>query len=398
MQPLSSSHIACCGKMAFRHDSREGQKMSGNKRYHSRSNSKKTKGRNGSRQRAGGRHSRQGDGRGILTLLALLYLIPFMAYGVENPDSIPGEVMRLVETRLEGMTFPDLDSIWEQTTENAQATEGETQAFEVHFIDVGQGDATLIKCGDQSMLIDAGEDDKGTAIQYYLMKQDVEDLDYLILTHPDSDHIGAADVIITKFDIDHVLMPGYEKDNSTYRQVMEALDYRGMKQEIVAMAEGANGNGGDTAYTVGSSFTLGEAVCTILGPVKQYDDPNNSSIALLVQYGNTRFLFTGDAEEQAESDILAYCADNGISLQADVYKAGHHGSSTSSCETFLIVVDPAWTVISCGKDNSYGHPHTETVSRFQRMGTRMYRTDEQGSIVAYSDGENISWEILSESE
>ena len=278
--------------------------MSGNKRYHSRSNSKKTGGRNGSRQRGGGRHSRQGYGRGIWALLALLFLIPYMAYGVENPDSKAGEAMRLMEARLEGISFPDFDGAWEQTTEDAQFEEDYAQLFEVHFIDVGQGDATLIKCGDQAMLIDAGEDDKGTAIQYYLMKQGVENLDYLILTHPDSDHIGSADVIITKFDIDHVLMPDYEKDNSTYRRMMEALGYRGMKQEIVAMAEGSDGAADDASYTVGSSFTLGEAVCTILGPVKQYDDPNNSSIALLVQYGDTGFLFTGDAEEKAESDIL----------------------------------------------------------------------------------------------
>lgn len=372
--------------------------MSGNKRYHSRSNSKKTGGRNGSRQRGGGRHSRQGYGRGIWALLALLFLIPYMAYGVENPDSKAGEAMRLMEARLEGISFPDFDGAWEQTTEDAQFEEDYAQLFEVHFIDVGQGDATLIKCGDQAMLIDAGEDDKGTAIQYYLMKQGVENLDYLILTHPDSDHIGSADVIITKFDIDHVLMPDYEKDNSTYRRMMEALGYRGMKQEIVAMAEGSDGAADDASYTVGSSFTLGEAVCTILGPVKQYDDPNNSSIALLVQYGDTGFLFTGDAEEKAESDILEYCADNGISLQADVYKAGHHGSSTSSSEALLSAVNPVWTVISCGKDNSYGHPHTETVESFQMQGIQIYRTDEQGSVVACSDGENISWEISSESE
>lgn len=359
--------------------------MSGNKRYHSRSNSKKTKGRNGSRQRGGGRHSRQGDGRGILTLLALLFLIPFMAYGVENPDSKPGKIMGWMETRLEEMSL----SV-ESDASIQESGEEDAQPFEVHFIDVGQGDATLIKCGDQAMLIDTGGDDNGTAIQYYLLKQNVEKLTYLVLTHPDSDHIGSADVIITKLMINHVLMPDFEKDNNTYKRMMEALDYRGMKAEIVAMPQDSN-SGGDTAYTVGSSFTLGEAVCTILGPVQQYDDPNNSSIALLVQYGNTRFLFTGDAEEEAESDILAYCADNGISLQADVYKAGHHGSSTSSSETFLMAVDPAWTVISCGKDNSYGHPHTETVERFQMMEIGMYRTDEQGSIVAYSDGESISW-------
>ena len=126
--------------------------MSGNKRYHSRSNSKKTGGRNGSRQRGGGRHSRQGYGRGIWALLALLFLIPYMAYGVENQDSKAGEAMRLMEARLEGISFPDFDGAWEQTTEDAQFEEDYAQLFEVHFIDVGQGDATLIKCGDQAKI------------------------------------------------------------------------------------------------------------------------------------------------------------------------------------------------------------------------------------------------------
>ena len=375
--------------------------MSGDKRYRSSyarrskgrsSNKRKGNGQNGNRQNGsrknGRRGSGRGDRRGILTLLALLILIPFMAYGVEHPHSKAGEAIRWLEARLGEIPFADLSSTGTQT-----AGEEEVYPFEVHFIDVGQGDATLIRCGDQAMLIDAGENDKGTAIQYYLRKQGVEALTYFVLTHPDSDHIGSADVIITKFNIDHVLMPDYEKDNSTYRQMMEALDYRGMKEEIVAAAEESDNSIDDTPYAVGKSFELGEAVCTILGPIQQYDDPNSSSIVLLVQYGDTRFLFTGDAGKEAESDILAYCADNGISLQADVYKAGHHGSSTSSGEELLEAVKPAYTVISCGEDNSYGHPHKETVERFRMRGIQMFRTDEQGSVVAYSDGTSIVWEM-----
>ena len=114
--------------------------------------------------------------------------------------------------------------------------------------------------------------------------------------------------------------------------------------------------------------------------------------------GDTGFLFTGDAEKQAERDILEYCADNGISLQADVYKAGHHGSSTSSGDVLLEAVAPAWTVISCGKGNSYGHPHEETLEHFRMRGIQIYRTDEQGSIVAYSDGRDITWEVVGKSE
>lgn len=384
--------------------------MSGKNEYHGRRSSGRTGGRSGSRQssqrKTGQRRSRQSSTRpsgsrqrrsqsgrgGILTLLVLLVLLPFMAYGVKYPDSKAGEVISRMQAQLETVTITELGET------GALSAEDETvHSFEVHFIDVGQGDATLIKCGDHTMLIDTGEDDKGTAIQYYLTKQGVEELDYLILTHPDSDHIGSADVIITKFSIEHVLMPDYEKDNSTYRKMMEALDYRRMKAEIVTTEEMADSKT-SAAYTVGSSFYLGEAVCTILGPVQQYDEPNNSSIALLIRYGDTGFLFTGDAEKQAERDILEYCADNGISLQADVYKAGHHGSSTSSGDVLLEAVAPAWTVISCGKGNSYGHPHEETLEHFRMRGIQIYRTDEQGSIVAYSDGRDITWKVVGKSE
>lgn len=272
--------------------------------------------------------------------------------------------------------------------------------LEVHFLDVGQGDATLIKCGGQAMLIDTAEDDKGTAIQYYLMNQGVEDVDYLILTHPDSDHIGSADVIVTKYEIDHILMTDYEKDNRTYRRMMEAMQYKVVKPEIVradaaygenAGQAGENARQSEYAWRAGDTFTLGSAVCTIVAPVDTYDDPNNASIALLIEHGENSFLFTGDAEKEAEKDILENCILSGISLQADVYKAGHHGSSTSSCEELLDMVSPQYTVISCGLDNSYGHPHEETMERFDERGIQVYRTDEQGSIVAVSDGTQITW-------
>lgn len=250
-------------------------------------------------------------------------------------------------------------------------TPGERKA-EIHFLDVGQGDAALIKCGEEAMLIDAGENDKGTAVQLYLQKQGVKKLKYLVLTHPDSDHIGGADVIITKFDIETILMPDYEKDNKTYEEVKNALRAKS-----------------ERAYAPhpGEEYALGGGVFTILAPNRRYQDANNSSIALLFQLGETRFLFTGDAEEEAEMDML----QNGLSLQADVYQAGHHGSSTASTEAFLTAVDADYAVISCGEDNSYGHPHAEVLNRMRAMGMKVYRTDEQGSILAETDGNKITW-------
>ena len=246
------------------------------------------------------------------------------------------------------------------------------QETEIHYIDVGQGDSALIRSGGHTMLIDCGQNDQGTALQLYLTKQGVERLDYLVLTHPDADHIGGADVIITKFEIDTVFMSDYEKDNKTYREVIDALDAKDLSWSVPQPGE---------------VYPLGEAQFTILAPNREYGDPNNASIALLFRNGENTFLFTGDAEEEAENDILA----NGLSVRADVYKAGHHGSDTASGEAFLESVDPEYAVISCGEGNSYGHPHAEVLDRLRAMGVKVFRTDEQGSIIAWSDGSEITW-------
>lgn len=263
-------------------------------------------------------------------------------------------------------------AIPEKTACAVGKTGQQTSNMEVHFLDVGQGDCTLIKCGENTMLIDTGDDSKGTAIQNYLKKQGITKLDYLILTHPDADHIGAAPVIITKFEIGSVFMSDFEKDNNTYRKLIQALDNKRLLY---------------STPRVGNSYTLGSAKFTILAPNDTYQTPNDASIALLLENGQNRFLFSGDAEEKAEKDILK----NGLSLRADVYKVGHHGAKTSSTQDFLEAIDPKWAVISCGEDNSYGHPHAQTLNTLRSMGVSVFRTDEQGSIVAYSDGKAITW-------
>lgn len=244
--------------------------------------------------------------------------------------------------------------------------------LEVHFIDVGQGNATLIRCGDHAMLIDAGENDKGTALQLYLQKQGIKKLDYLVLTHADADHIGGADVIITKFKIDTVFMSPVKKDTKTYKDVIQALSQRSLSY---------------CTPKVGSVYELGDATFTILAPNDDYKDVNEASIAVMVKRGENTFLFTGDAGEEAEEDMM----QNGLSLDADVYLAGHHGSRYSSSEAFLDTVTPEFTVLSCGEGNTYGHPHAQTLNNLRARGVKVFRTDEQGSIVAVSDGKEITW-------
>lgn len=248
------------------------------------------------------------------------------------------------------------------------------QKMEVHYINVGQGDSTLIKCGNQAALIDAGDDSKGTLIQNYLKKQGIKKLDYLILTHPDTDHIGGAPVIITKFDIDKVFVSNYEKDNKAYQKLIQALDNKRLKC---------------STPEAGTGYPLGTATLTILAPNDEYDNPNDSSIALMVQNGSNKFLFSGDAGEDAEADILS----NKMDVSADVYKAGHHGSKFSTSQDFFNAVSPTYAVISCGEGNAYGHPHAETLNTFRMNGVDVYRTDEDGTIIATSDGEDIIFNV-----
>lgn len=258
-------------------------------------------------------------------------------------------------------------------TEEAEANDAEGK-LEVHFIDVGQGDATLIRQGEHAMLIDAGDNSKGTAVQAYLQSQNIKKLDYVIGTHPDSDHIGGLDVILYKFEWDMVMMPDLEKDTRTYEDVVKVIQDKG-RQITVPMA--------------GETYSLGQAELTIVCPQKSNygDNSNNYSIGIRLAFGENSFLFTGDAEEESEQDMLA----SGMDLSADVFKTAHHGSDTANTEDFLNAIRPKAVVISCGEGNSYGHPRAAVLNELRQMGVTVYRTDEQGTIVAYSDGENITW-------
>ena len=271
---------------------------------------------------------------------------------------------------------PDLTAeeevVVEDTSQNEEDIAESPGNLEVHFLDVGQADCTLIKCDGYTMLIDAGEDDQGTKIQNYLKKQGVEKLDYLVLTHPDSDHIGSADVILTKFETDTVFISDFEKETRIYIDLLQL-----MKDSQIEYL----------TPEVGDIYPLGSASFQILAPNDEYEDPNNTSIALLLTHGENSFLFTGDAEKSAEKDML----DNGLNLAADVFHAGHHGSKTSNTEDFMDAVNPQYVVISCGADNSYGLPDAEVLNRFRQNGIKVYRTDEQGTIVVSSDGRKITF-------
>lgn len=275
------------------------------------------------------------------------------------------------------MAFLLLSTGWLSAGQRVDATGGgksETR-LEVHYIDVGQGDATLIQSDGHAMLIDAGNNNKGTAIQSYLQKQNVKTLDYVIGTHPDADHIGGLDVILYKLECGKVLLPDYSKDTKTYRDVVDTLkakSYRAIHPKV------------------GDTYELGDAVFTVTAPAgSKYDSANDYSIAIHLEYGETRFLFVGDAEEKSTEEMLK----TNQNLTANVYKVSHHGSRNGTSEEFLKAVNPEYAVISCGEDNSYGHPHAEVMNLLRSKGVDVYRTDEQGTIVAQSDGKKITWNM-----
>ena len=253
-----------------------------------------------------------------------------------------------------------------------QGTPQQKGIMEVHFIDVGQGDATLVEVDDSTMLIDAGENNKGNLVKEYLENHGITKLDYVIGTHPHSDHIGGLDTILDAFEVQKILLPNVVHTTKTFEEVLDTVERQNLKI---------------TAPQVGDHYYLGTASFTILGPSSDsYEELNNYSIAVKITFGDTSFLFAGDAEALSEREML----QTGLDLRADVLKLSHHGSAYSSCEEFLDAVSPTYAVISVGKDNEYGHPHPETLQAVAVHNIKLYRTDEQGSIVFSSDGQTIS--------
>ncbi|HHV12774.1 MAG TPA: MBL fold metallo-hydrolase [Clostridiales bacterium] len=243
--------------------------------------------------------------------------------------------------------------------------------IEVHFIDVGQGDSILIETKDSAMLIDAGENDKGIDVVNYLQLQNIQKLDYLVGTHPHSDHIGGLDDVLNSFPVDKVLLPDVANNTATFEEVLDTLDKKNLKI---------------TKTEVGDQYSFGDATFTILSPASPYDDMNDNSLVIKLNFGKNSFLFTGDAEKPAEIDMLAGAFD----LSADVLKIGHHGSESSTSRDFLAAVNPTYAVICVGTNNDYGHPKEETLRRIKEQGVKLYRTDMQGTIVFTSNGKNIS--------
>ena len=246
----------------------------------------------------------------------------------------------------------------------------------VHFVDVGQADCILIECGSEFAIIDGGNKDDGQLVVSYLEQQGVQELSAVICTHAHEDHVGGLPSVLSVYPTAAVYAPTRTYSSNIFDDFLYYTDQQRLEVTIPAP---------------GDTLTVGDAVLTVLGPVQSYAETNDTSIVVRLDYGDTSFLFTGDMEVAAENDMLDYWSGNSDVFHVDVLKVGHHGSNTSTGYRFLYEVDPTYGVIPVGKDNSYGHPHAEPLSRLRDAGVTLLRTDELGHILAVSDGKEITF-------
>lgn len=250
-------------------------------------------------------------------------------------------------------------------------TTNETLAT-IYFFDVGQADCTLIESGEDVILIDTGDIETKEIVLSYLDSLNISEIDYLILTHPHADHIGAAPEIITNYEIGEILMPAKITTTNIFERTLDSI---------------ANKEYQITVPEQGSTYQFENGSFTVLTDqnIDWGDDLNYSSLILKLSIGNSDFIFSGDADQEVEESVI----NAGYDLNAEVLKVGHHASYTASSDLFLQNINPEYAVISCGADNSYGHPHKEVIDKLNSRNIQYFRTDLSGTIVMTTDGNNI---------
>ena len=245
--------------------------------------------------------------------------------------------------------------------------------FEIWFLDVGQADSSLIVCGGETMLIDGGNVDDASYVVASLEQYGVTALDYVVNTHCDEDHVGGLAGVLAKYPAAHVWSSTTEYGTKAFSNFVKYAEQQGREIEIPS---------------AGDAFTLGSADVTVLGPLRDYENNNENSIVLRIDYGETSFLFTGDMGITAEDELV----ESGARLDATVLKVGHHGSAGSTGYVFLREVMPQYAVISVGADNSYGHPTEAALSRLRDADVQVFRTDLQGVVHLTSDGKTVTFD------
>lgn len=253
------------------------------------------------------------------------------------------------------------------------STQAPQEGLKVSFLDVGQGNCILVQNQGKNLIIDGGNRDKSSFVVSYLQQQGIQSFDYVIASHYDADHISGLVGVLSVFDCQKVLDPDYVTDSKIYQSFQQMVNDKQVRVEHPIR---------------GSTYIFGDTTIQVVAPDNfTATEENDRSIGVRIVYKNTSFLICADAQKESEEAMIA----SGENLKSDVYLASHHGSGHSSSEEFLDKVDPSYVVISAGMGNSYGHPAKETVERLQKRNVSLFRTDLQGTIIAYSDGEKVTF-------
>ena len=261
----------------------------------------------------------------------------------------------------------------ENTIQNKEETKVISNDLEIHFLDVGEADCALICSNGEYALIDAGNTIDGNKIVKYFESLGITDFKYLFGTHAHEDHIGGLANVIYNFNIGKVYMPNVPSEYKSYHNVIKALNKKNSELNNPINDE---------------EYKLGESTLKIIYNGENEEDINNSSLIIKLTYKNKSFLFTGDTTKEIEDKILDK------DLNSNLLKVSHHGSNDASSANFLVKVHPEYAIISVGKDNDYHHPHQVTIDKLERLGTKVYRTDQDGTIIVKSDGESINIETI----
>ena len=250
---------------------------------------------------------------------------------------------------------------------------GDSQGeLSVTYLDVGQGNAVLVRQEDQTMLIDGGPRESSSFVVSYLKQQGIQKLDYVLISHFDEDHLAGAIGALYNFPVETLITADYETDSSIYDSYKEAVEEKGYAP---------------IHPSLGDTFSLGSGSFRIISPVSYgHEDENQDSVGIILENGSDRFFIGGDIGLEGEKEIL----EAGVDIQADVMLMNHHGSHVS--REFFQTVNPSWAVISCGAGNSYGHPRQDTVELIQEFQVPLFRTDKQGTITAVSQGQGITFD------
>ncbi len=261
----------------------------------------------------------------------------------------------------------------EEVSNAIKLTNQDLNGIKVSYLDVGQADSILIQVNNEAMLIDAGNNNDGRGLVKYLKDRGINNFKYVVGTHAHEDHIGGMDDIIKKFKIENFYMPNNPTTTETFIEVLNALEAKKVKFQTPK---------------IGTRLQLGNSTIEVLSIKDKLEDLNDTSIVLRLTYKNVSFLFTGDITQNIEKELL------NKNINSTVLQVSHHGSKYSNSANFLRKVNPKYAIISCGINNEYYHPHKVVLDKLEKLNTKIYRTDLDGTIVALSDGNNIEFKTI----